>query len=113
MTRRPAEILTGAIGSALALFIAFGVNLTDDQTAAILASVAWVPAIVTAVVKLWRSLRPLPEPQILASLEAKTAALYEDKLRAALEAPVNRPPRPATTTVGAIVEKKKRQPPVG
>ena len=55
MTRRPAEILTGALGSALALLIAFGVNLTDDQTAAILASVAWVPAIVTACVELWRS----------------------------------------------------------
>ena len=55
MTRRPAEVLTGAIGSVLALLIAFGINLSDDQTAAILALVAWVPAIITACVELWRA----------------------------------------------------------
>ena len=57
MTRRPAELLTGAIGSTMALLIAFGINLTDDQSAAILAAVGWVPAIVTAVVELWRARR--------------------------------------------------------
>ena len=48
-----------------------------------------------------------------ASLEANGTALYEDKLRAALEATVNRPPRPAAGTVGEIVETKKRKPPAG
>ena len=62
MTQRPAEILTGALGSALALLIAFGVNVTDDQSAAILAAVGWVPAIVTACVELWRS-RNAPRAQ--------------------------------------------------
>ena len=61
MTRRPAEILTGALGSVLALLLAFGVNITDDQSAAILAAVGWVPAIVTAAVELWRS-RAAPAP---------------------------------------------------
>ena len=62
MTQRPAEILTGALGSALALLMAFGVNVTDDQSAAILAAVGWVPAIVTACVELWRS-RNAPQAQ--------------------------------------------------
>ena len=58
MKQRPAEILTGAIGSVLALLVAFGVNLTDDQAAAVLAAVGWVPAIVTAAVELLRTRQP-------------------------------------------------------
>ena len=76
MTRRPAEVLTGAIGSVLALLIAFGINLSDDQTAAILALVAWVPAIITACVELWR---------------ARTAPTVGDALAAKLDR-VLRPP---------------------
>ena len=108
MTRRPAEILTGALGSALALLIAFGVNLTDDQTAAILASVAWVPAIVTAAVELWRS-----RAGVLANPDPRTQ-WDEETVRRSLEATVNRPRVVETDTVGDIVAKKTReQPPAG
>lgn len=54
MHGRPAETLTGVVGSALALLIAFGVNMSDDQIAAVLGFVAWVPAIVTAFVEFTR-----------------------------------------------------------
>ena len=62
MKQRPAELLTGALGSVLALLLAFGVNITDDQSAAIIAAVGWVPAIVTACVELWRSRAASPPP---------------------------------------------------
>ena len=73
MTRRPAEILTGALGSVLALLLAFGVNITDDQSAAIIAAVGWVPAIVTACVELWRtrSAPPPARPTVGAALDRK------------------------------------------
>lgn len=99
MTRRPAEILTGALGSVLALLLAFGVNITDDQSAAIIAAVGWVPAIVTACVELWRSRAASPPP-----------AWDEETVRRSLEATVNRPRVVETDTVGDIVA-KKRQPP--
>jgi hypothetical protein len=50
MRGRPAELLTAFVGSLLALALAFGVNVTDDQAAAILAVVSLIPAVVTAYV---------------------------------------------------------------
>ena len=50
MNSRPTELLTGVIGSFMALLVSFGVNLTDDQIAAILGFVAWIPLIITFVV---------------------------------------------------------------
>lgn len=50
MNTRPTELVSGFIGSILALLVAFGINLTDDQIAAVLGVVGWVPLIITFVV---------------------------------------------------------------
>lgn len=50
MTAKPAEIITGVVGSFLAFLVAFGVNLSDDQIAATLGLVAWIPLCITLIV---------------------------------------------------------------
>lgn len=54
MSSRPAELLTAVAGAILFLVMSFGVNVTDDQAAAIVGVVALIPACVTAFVELTR-----------------------------------------------------------
>ena len=54
MRGRPAELLTAIAGAIIGLMMAFGVNVTDDQSAAILVAVSLVPAAVTAYVEMTR-----------------------------------------------------------
>lgn len=64
MNTRPTEFVSGFVGSILALVVAFGVNLTDDQIASILGVVGWLPLLVTTVVAWQRGetlLPPKPE----------------------------------------------------
>lgn len=52
MRGRPAELLTAVTGAILFLLMSFGVNVTDDQAAAIVGVVALIPAVVTAYVEM-------------------------------------------------------------
>ena len=128
------DLATFALGALAAALVPLGAALAQLDSDPVTDYSTWAMGLLTgigaalgrylatAVPQARVTVRPLPEWEadmmradadlMRASLEAKTAALYEDKLRAALEAPVNRPPRPAAGTVGEIVE-KKRQPPVG
>lgn len=54
---KPAEVLTLFVGAICALLVAFGVNLTDKQIAAILGVVSFVPLVVTTIVDTIRSAR--------------------------------------------------------
>lgn len=53
---RPTEWITALAAAILGLLMAFGVNLTDDQAAAIMVVVGFVPAIVTGAVVYFRGL---------------------------------------------------------
>lgn len=59
---RPTEWFSAFIGAVLALLIAFGVNLTDDQIAAIVGFFGLVPAGITFLVMWWRSRKSSPPP---------------------------------------------------
>ena len=59
ISNHPAEVLTGLVGSVLALVTVFGIDITDVQIAAIMGVVAWVPAVVTGIVNAVRKHRTM------------------------------------------------------
>ena len=105
------DLMTFVLGALAAVLVPLGAALAQLDNDPVTDYSTWAMGLLTGIgAALGRYLAtavPAARVNTVVTTYETRSSSAADMTRASL------PPRPATTTVGAIVEKKKRQPPVG